>query len=123
MSEVARPDEGDLIRTFLYEQTIARYMDLLEAAADPEIRERLRERLVEAEDHFASCRERLDRTSRFMAKVESRLRQQEALIDELAACGADTALPERLRQTAAETLKLFEAYRSRLQQGFEGDGP
>ena len=108
---------------FLHEQTLARYMDLLEGAADPDVRDRLRERLVEAEDRFGACRERLETADAFIARLKTRLREQEDRIAALATRGADTALAEQLRETASETLRLFEAYRVALEQSLDRSRP
>ena len=98
-------------------------MDLLESAADPEVRACLRERLLEAEERFGSCRERLESAEAFIARLRTRLEEQEARVARLAREGADTRLAEQLRQTAIETLALFESYRGQLQHAFDGSRP
>ncbi len=115
----ARHEGANAMRSFLHQQNLSRYMDLLETTADPEVRERLRERLVEAEDRFGACRERLETADVFIARLKTRLREQEDRIAALATDGADTALAEQLRQTVTETLRLFEAYRGALDQSLE----
>lgn len=107
------------MREILREQVVARYMDLLEGADDPELRDRLRERLIADEAGFGQGRERLEMADRFIARLGLRLREQEARIADLAREGADTRPAERLRQTVAETLRTFHAYRRQLQRALD----
>lgn len=108
---------------FLHELTLARYMDLLEASADPEVRDCLRARLLDMESRLGSRSERLQRAEAFIAKLHTRIRQHEQRIADLARNGGPTDLAERLRQTAIETLQLFEAHRQALLQTFDAARP
>ena len=121
--KAALPRRDQVIQSLFNEQNLARYMDLLESAADPEVRDCLRERLVEQEDRFGRSRERLDTVDAFIDRLRTRLRQHEDWVAELASTGADTALSERLRETTAESLRLFEAYRGRLLHAIEHGSP
>lgn len=102
------------IHRFLHEQALARCMDLLEAAGDAELRARLRERLLEAAERIGDRQVRLTQVDALIARLQTRIADQETQIAGCADDGCARWPAERLRLVCLETLDALQDYRRGL---------
>lgn len=84
----------DRIFTYLTEQNVIRYRDLLNSEIDPTRLAQLRKLLIEEEDKLGAAAERLEAIEREIAKGEERIEWQRALVASMEREGV-TRLPPR----------------------------
>lgn len=107
------------MQKFIHQQSLARYIDLLESEGDPATRAQLQELLIEEVDRFGSLNERRDQVDVLIAQSGGRLRQQQALVAHRAEIAGDIAQSEKVLGHMTQILQLMAQYRRTLLEGLD----
>jgi hypothetical protein len=107
------------MENFIREQNILRFSDRLQTEGDPSVRKQLSKLLLDEENKFAACAERLDKTDRHIVDCKAHITRQYGLIDKLKVDGHDIAAAEGLLRNLMELHDLFVSHRQGIVAALE----